>query len=431
MKYYFWILGCAMNYSDAERISAIFDSLGYTKTDKESEADLVCVIACSVRQHAVDRIFGKAKEWNETKKKRQLITVLSGCVLEKDRKKMRNIFDIMFEIKDLHMLPEILSSIIDHGSKNSPKAGEYLSIIPNYSSSFRAYVPISTGCNNFCTYCAVPYTRGREKSRPIIEIVNEIKVLVKKGYKEITLLGQNVNSFGNDLPNSKTSTAFGKLVQEIDKIPGNYRVYFYSNHPKDISDDLINILPNLVHFPHYLHLPLQSGNDDILKAMNRHYTQKQYLELVKKIRNSMPDILLTTDIIVGFPGETEEQFLDTLRVVEKAKFEMIFLAQFSPRPGTRAAKMTDSVSKAEKKNRDMTINKTLTSILDRENHKLIGTTQEILVDETKNDKLFGRTRSYKVVEIKKSPTIKAGDFIKVKIDASTAWKLFGVRNQPF
>jgi len=427
MKYYFWILGCAMNYSDAERISAIFDSLGYEKTDKENEADLVCVIACSVRQHAVDRIFGKAKEWNETKKKRRLITVLSGCVLEKDRKKMRNIFDIMFEIKDLNILPEMLSSIIEQDYENNPRIGEYLSITPNYSSSFRAYVPISTGCNNFCTYCAVPYTRGREKSRPIIEIVNEIKGLVKNGYKEITLLGQNVNSFGNDLSDTKKSTAFSKLAQEIDRIPGHYRVYFYSNHPKDISDDLINILPKLVHFPHYLHLPLQSGNDNILKAMNRHYTQKQYLELVEKIRNTMPDILLTTDIIVGFPGESEEQFLDTLRVVEKAKFEMIFLAQFSPRPGTKAAKMTDSVSKNEKKNRDMTLNKTLANILDNENHKLIGTTQEMLVDEAKNDKLFGRTKSYKVVEIKKSPEVRIGDFINVEIIDSTAWKLFGVK----
>lgn len=425
MKYYFWILGCAMNYSDAERISAIFDSMGYEKTEKEDEADLVCVIACAVRQHAVDRIFGKAKEWHETKKKRQLITILSGCVLEKDRKKMSNIFDLIFEIKDLNILPEVLSNFFDQKNIDKQKSGEYLSIIPKYASNFRAYVPVSTGCNNFCTYCAVPYTRGREMSRPIDEIIHEVEKLVESGFKEITLLGQNVNSYGNDLSHTTDTASFGKLIREIDKIPGKYRVYFYSNHPKDISDELINLLPTLIHFPHYLHLPLQSGNDDILKSMNRHYTQKQYLELVKKIRNTVPDVLLTTDIIVGFPGETEEQFLDTLKVVEKANFEMIFLAQFSPRSGTKAYKLADSVSKDEKKKRAKAINHALTKILNRENQSLVGTVQEILIDETKNDKLFGRTQSYKVVEIKKSPGVMVGDFINVKIEAVTAWKLFG------
>jgi len=338
---------------------------------------------------------------------------------------MSNIFDLIFEIKDLNILPEVLSNFFDQKNIDKQKSGEYLSIIPKYASNFRAYVPVSTGCNNFCTYCAVPYTRGRELSRPMYEIIYEVEKLIESGFKEITLLGQNVNSYGNDLSHTTDTVSFGKLIREIDKIPGKYRVYFYSNHPKDISDELINLLPTLVHFPHYLHLPLQSGNDDILKSMNRHYTQKQYLELVKKIRNTVPDVLLTSDIIVGFPGETEEQFLDTLKVVEKANFEMIFLAQFSPRSGTKAYKLADSVSKDEKKKRAKAINHALTKILNRENQSLVGTVQEILIDETKNDKLFGRTQSYKVVEIKKSPGVMVGDFINVKIEAVTAWKLFG------
>ena len=427
MKYYFWVLGCAMNYSDAERISAVFDSLGFKKTENEKEADIVCVIACSVRQHAIDRIFGKVKEWNEVKKHRQLITILSGCVLEKDRITMRRIFDIVFEINDLHQLPAKLSEVNSIEFKDYFQFLDYLSITPHYVSNFRAFVPISTGCDNFCTYCAVPFTRGREKSRPMDEIISEVRDLVSRGCKEITLLGQNVNSYGNDLKQKPAKGLFTKLIKKIDQIPGNYRVYFYSNHPKDISDELIMALPKLKHFPLYLHLPLQSGNDEILSLMNRHYTKEQYLNLVKSIRNKLPDILLTTDIIVGFPGETKDHFFDTLEVAKEAEFEMAFIAQFSSRPGTKAARMIDNVSKEEKKARDIEINKVLAKIVYDKNQKLIGTTLEVLIDEEKKDKIYGRTASYKVVEIIKSPTINIGDFIKVKIESATAWKLFGVR----
>ena len=427
MKYYFWVIGCAMNYSDAERISAVFDSLGFKKTKNEKEADIVCVIACSVRQHAIDRIFGKVKEWNETKKQRQLLTILSGCVLEKDKTKMKQIFDIVFDINDLHQLPELLTELSSIESSRGFESGDYLSITPHYTSFFRAYVPISTGCNNFCTYCAVPFTRGREKSRPMDEILSEVNNLISHGCKEITLLGQNVNSYGNDLVKKPDEKYFTQLIKKIDKISGDYRVYFYSNHPKDISDELLRIWPNLKHFPLYLHLPLQSGNNEILKLMNRHYTKVQYLNLVKKIRKSLPDILLTTDVIVGFPGETNDHFLDTLEVVKEAEFEMAFIAQFSSRPGTKAAKMTGTVLQEEKKERDIALNTELTKIVFHKNQKLVGTVLEVLIDEEKKDKIYGRTASYKVVEIIKSPTINIGDFIKVKIESATAWKLFGVK----
>ncbi len=427
MKYYFWVIGCAMNYSDAERISAVFDSLGFKKTKNEKEADIVCVIACSVRQHAIDRIFGKVKEWNETKKQRQLLTILSGCVLEKDKTKMKQIFDIVFDINDLHQLPELLTELSSVESSRGFKSGDYLSITPHYTSFFRAYVPISTGCNNFCTYCAVPFTRGREKSRPMDEILSEVNNLISHGCKEITLLGQNVNSYGNDLVKKPDEKYFTQLIKKIDKISGDYRVYFYSNHPKDISEELLRIWPNLKHFPLYLHLPLQSGNNEILRLMNRHYTKEQYLNLVIRIRNKLPDILLTTDIIVGFPGETKEHFLDTLEVVKEAEFEMAFIAQFSSRPGTKAAKMTGTVLQEEKKERDIALNTELTKIVFHKNQKLVGTVLEVLIDEEKKDKIYGRTASYKVVEIIKSPTINIGDFIKVKIESATAWKLFGVK----
>jgi tRNA-2-methylthio-N6-dimethylallyladenosine synthase len=426
MKYYFWILGCAMNHSDAERIASVLDSLGYEKTEKESEADLFITIACSVRQHAIDRIYGKAREFKEFKARNpKFKTILSGCILEKDRKKLANIFDIIFEIKDVEMLAEMLGNILgETETEKLGKSGEYLSIVPHYESTFRAFVPISTGCNNFCTYCAVPYTRGREKSRPMDEIIEEVKYLVKSGYKEITLLGQNVNSYGQDLePNLNND--FVQLLLKIDKIKGDFRVYFYSNHPKDFSDKLIETLVHLTHFPHYIHLPLQSGNDEIIKKMNRHYAKKQYLNLVEKIRYAMPDVVLTTDIIVGFPTESLEQFQDTVEVMEKAKFDMAYIAQYSSRPGTVSAKMIDDVPEGEKKKREDILQKILAVTAVEKNQKLIGTTQKVLIDGIKGEKYYGRTTGYKVVEIKTDQVLKPGQFIDVKIKKATAWKLSG------
>lgn len=471
MKYYFWILGCAMNYSDAERISAVLDSLSYEKTENEKEADLFIVISCSVRQSAINRIYGKVKDLKDRKTiNKKLITMLTGCVLEKDRKKLEKVFDILFEIKDLHRLPELLSSVIPSGTRDpgldsfrqrtdrrSPqndngggKSSDYLSVQPHYDSTFRAYVPISTGCDNFCTYCAVPYTRGREKSRPVEEIVTEVRNLVEKGYKEITLLGQNVNSYGkaisdrrsakNERETSKRQMTndeepFISLLRNIDEINGDFRVYFYSNHPKDMSDELIDILPTLKHFPHYIHLPLQSGNDEIIRKMNRHYTKEKYFNLVKKIRKAMPDVTLTTDIIVGFPTETDEQFADTIEVMEKVKFDMAFIAQYSPRPGTISAKMPDDVTKEEKKDRDKKLNEILAKTVLENNQKLIGTTQKVLIDEEKNGKFYGRTEGFKVVEIscqstannQQNKTDLIGRLIDIKIEKVSSWKLFATK----
>jgi tRNA-2-methylthio-N6-dimethylallyladenosine synthase len=412
MKYYLWILGCAMNYSDAERIAAVLDLLGYQKTENEAEADLIITVACSVRQKAVDRIHGKARQWQRVKRKRPLLTALSGCVLEKDKKKMGEVFDFMFEVSEMGELPKLLKE----NGKTLEKFEDYLSLHPKYDSSFQAYIPIMTGCNNFCSYCAVPYTRGREKSRKRDEITAEVKELIKKGYKEITLLGQNVNSY---------QYGFTELLREIDGIPGEYRVYFYSNHPKDMSDDLISLLPNLKHFPHYIHLPLQSGNDGILKAMNRHYTKKEYLNLVGRIRKVLPDVSLTTDIIVGFPGEAEKEFADTEEVMEKAMFDMAFLAQYSERPGTASAKLKDDVSKEVKGRRDRILTEILAKTTYENNKHLKGKTIRVLVDSKRKGIYYGRTDSYKVVEITDSKTDLVGRFCEIMIMEVGPWKLIG------
>jgi len=404
-----------------------------------------------------DRIYGKAKIWKKLKLvNRNLKLILTGCVLEKDKPKMGKIFDAVFEIKELDKLPPLLDchSVLDtesiqkkgldsrlRGNDKECASNEYLNILPKYESLFRAFVPIMTGCNNFCSYCAVPYVRGREKSRAAKEIIAEVKSLIEKGYKEITLLGQNVNSYGvRQKSKSKSqnyNSKFISLLKKIDKIVGDYRVYFYSNHPKDMSDELIKILPKLKHFPRYLHLPLQSGNNDILAKMNRYYTQKQYLDLVAKIKKTMPDVALTTDIIVGFPGETKKQFEDTKKMMEKVSYDMAFLAQYSLRPGTIAAKMVDDVPKAEKVRRGKILQQVLAGTVLKNNKKLVGKTVRVLIDEQKNGKWYGRTEGYKVVEIDTSggrtlkkpqgPTsdLELGQFVNVKILKAESWKLIG------
>jgi tRNA-2-methylthio-N6-dimethylallyladenosine synthase len=497
MKYYFWILGCAMNYSDAERMAAVLDSLGYTKTEIEAEADLFIAISCSVRESAMLSIYGKVKELNEYRiQNKEFKTILTGCVLEKDKKKLGKVFDVMMEIEDLPRLPTLLTSlrgtsdeaISDEGDCRAPLAmtteSEYLSITPHYESTFRAYVPISTGCDNFCSYCAVPYTRGREKSRPLEEIVSEVKKLIKNGYKEITLVGQNVNSYGhgltqpayipttpvvvpakagiqkvdaesldsrlrgNDVKNSgHDNSLFIDLLKSLDLIAGDHRIYFYSNHPKDMTIELIQTLATLKYFPHYIHLPLQSGNDEILRLMNRHNTKEKYLQLVAKIRKALPDVTLTTDIIVGFPGETEAQFADTVDVMQQVGYDMAFIAQYSPRPGTVSAKMEDNVTKEEKVRREKALQGIVKTSVLAHNQKLIGTIQKVLIDEVKKDKYYGRTEGYKVVEVRinhqssinnqpvipgrkpgtqpQTKTDLIGRFVNVKIESVSSWKLFG------
>jgi tRNA-2-methylthio-N6-dimethylallyladenosine synthase len=413
MKYYLWVLGCAMNYSDAERIATVLDLLGYEKTDKELDADIIITVACSVRQHAIDRIYGALKKWERMKRKKPLIIGLSGCVLPLDKKKMGKAFDFIFEIQDLGKLPELLKA---KKTTQNYDPSDYLSIMPAYDSKISAYIPIMTGCNNFCSYCAVPYTRGREKSRPAGEIIKEIRNLVSIGYKEITLLGQNVNSY---------KYGFAELLLKIDKIEGEYRVYFYSNHPKDMGKDLIDVVSKLKHFPHYIHLPLQSGSDKILKKMNRHYTKKEYLGLVEDIRKKIPSVVLTTDIMVGFPGEGASDLAETIDVMRKAKFDMAFLAGYSPRPETASAKMPDDVTRNEKIERERILTEILAKTAGENNKGLNGKTIRVLIDGTKNGKIYGRSDGYKVVEIKTDQKGLLGQFVMVKIKSSTAWKLIG------
>lgn len=408
-----------MNKSDAERLATILEGAGFEKST-EDKADLIIVLACSVRQSAIDRIWGNINQWNKWKTKKPLITILSGCVVTGDKRKFRDKFDYILTIDELTATPQKLLSLLK--IKLPPQ--DYFRIHPKYESNFQAYVPISTGCNNFCTYCVVPYTRGREKSRPADDIISEVMELVSKGYKEITLLGQNVNSYC--LLDKTTNQPFIELLKKIDTIPGNFWFFFITNHPKDMSDELTETLPKLKKAGHYIHLPVQSGDDEILRRMNRHYTASHYLNLVKKIREALPDVCLSTDIIVGFPGETEIQFQNTARVMEQAKFDMAYIAQYSSRSGTAAYKLKDDVPKPEKKRREKILTEILKKTALSNNHKYVDEVVEALVIEKIKDNYYlAKTRTFKNVRFQHTANL-VGRFIKIIITQADVWGLEGI-----
>lgn len=327
-----------MNESDSERIAAVLENAKLKLAKTEDNADFIILNMCSVRQKSVDKITRKIKELR--RKNKNIKILLTGCVLEKDKKEFKKITDLIFKIDDLQKLPKLL------GIKQYIVKKHYLKTIPKYGKGKFAHLPIMTGCNNFCSYCVVPYTRKREISRSEKEIILEIKKLLKQGYETIWLLGQNVNSYKYQDLN------FPKLLQKIEKIPGKFEIAFLTSHPKDFSDNLIETIASSKKIKRYVHLPVQAGSNKILKKMNRNYTKEHYLNLVSKIKKEVPEAELSTDIIVGFPGETKKDFLDTVDVVKKANFKKAYIACYSPRPGTAAEKLKDNVPQKEKERRE-------------------------------------------------------------------------------
>ncbi|OGZ34266.1 MAG: hypothetical protein A2Y98_00150 [Candidatus Portnoybacteria bacterium RBG_19FT_COMBO_36_7] len=356
MKYFILTYGCQMNISDSEKIATLLQRQGHTPTKNEADADLIVLNCCSVRQAAVHRVYDKINKYTGKKK-----LILAGCVLEKDKNALKEkVSEIWHPDKYFECLP----------AESLAKAGP-----PFYKNKNIAYVPIMTGCNNFCSYCAVPYTRGREKSRPAGQIINEVKSLLKKGYKEILLLGQNINSYISKFPISNfqfpnksqisnyknKAINFASLLKTINDLPGDFRLTFMTSHPKDMSNELISAMARCEKLKKEIHLPIQSGDNEILRKMNRHYTVANYKDLIKKIRRAIPGIKITTDIIVGFPGETKKQFANSVATAKQINFDGAYIAKYSPRPGTSAAKLKDDVPLEEKRRRwrilDTLINK--------------------------------------------------------------------------
>lgn len=402
-----------MNHSDGEKLETIFNDLGYIKTDSETSADLVAVVACSIRKSAVDRVYGKAHNWQLRRKQGTLKTILTGCVMESDKKKFGNLFDLLVGIKEINKLPAML--LLD--KKQTTGINDYLNLPSKHKSSFQAYIPIMTGCNNFCSYCVVPYVRGREISRLSKDIISECKSLVKNGYKEITLLGQNVNSYKSGRYD------FISLLKQIDNIPGEWRLRFLTSHPKDLSKELIEIIKTGKHITPHLHLPLQSGDDDILKAMNRKYSAKKFLRIIALARKKVPEIMISTDIIVGFPGEIKKQFQNTLKVFKEVQFHMAYISEYSSRKNTKAAKLNDNVAPAEKTRRKETLNELLKKTALANNKKYIDREVRVLVENYKNGNCIGKTETYKIVTFKGDKNL-VGKFFNVKINKVSSWGLF-------
>ncbi len=335
MRYFIITYGCQMNKADSERIATALEKKGYKPALNINKADLVVANMCSIRQPAVDRIYGLITKFQELKKKnKKLKTILTGCVLKGDKRKFRKGFDLIV-----------------------PKEN-YLNNPPKRQKGNIAHVPISNGCNNHCTYCVVPFTRGPLVCYSHKEILKEAKQALKKGFREIWLLGQNVNDYTSP---SDSSVDFAKLLERVSKIPGNFSIRFISPNPKNFSDELIDVIANSPKIVKYLNIPVQSGDNKILKAMNRPYTIERYKELVKKIKKKIPNVNLSTDVIVGFPGETKKQFENTVKLFKEIKFNIAYISKYSPRPGTAAFKMKNNVPWEEKKRRERCLKKLLQS----------------------------------------------------------------------
>lgn len=443
LKYTILTMGCQLNENDSEKLCGMLEKMGYTKTEKQNDADLALFNTCCVRENAEDKLFGKLGELKRLKEQKGIIIAIGGCMMQEKHitdkiKESYPFVDILFGTHTLHKFPEDLYKVIEEKRKLEDildidgKIYEGLPI--KRDSKIKASVTIMNGCNNFCSYCIVPYVRGRERSRQPRDIIEEVKKLAKEGYKEITLLGQNVNSYlrverEKNIPFEEYQgvNSFATLLRAINKIDGIERIRFISPHPKDFTDDVIEAIADCEKVCKLVHLPLQSGNTKVLKEMNRKYTKEQYLNLVEKMKNKIPNLTLSTDIIVGFPGETDEEFEDTLEVVEKVRFEQVYMFIYSRRVGTPGDKMQNQIPEDIKHKRFDKLKSLVESQIEENNKKYIGTTQKILVEgESKNNSnmLSGRTESNKVVIFEGSKEL-IDKIINIKIISQHMWYLKG------
>lgn len=471
MKYHIVQLGCQMNISDGERVQKVLDEMGFEPTDNEAEANLLGVIACSVRQKGIDKVYSRVSKWNKWKKKKNLITFVSGCVLPSDKDQFLKLFDLVFTMSDLPELPTMISQygIVSPAAMQTLDAGfkdldyqkqdsinpaefklddvqlakeekaptliknenieEFWHIIPKYGSGFDAYIPIQNGCDKFCTYCAVPYTRGREVSRPSEEILKELEHLVEHGYKSITLLGQNVNSYGLDKKGKEID--FAQLLEKIgeygNKSGIDFWLYFTSPHPKDMGDDVLEVMAKYKCLAKQIHIPVQSGDDEVLENMNRNHSLEQYRRIIHSIWRILPTATIFTDIIVGFAQETDEHFKNTKKIMSEFKYNMAYIAQYSPRPGAVSSRWKDTVSKDVKKQRYHELTEELMKYSLVYNKNMIGKTYKVLVrgKDRKQGFLSSLTEGKIIVRFASSDESLIGKYTFVKITSAVAFSTEG------
>ena len=438
-KYYILTMGCQLNENDSEKICGMLQNMGYSKIDNILDADLVIYNTCCVRENAEEKLFGKLGEVKKQKEAKGTIIAIGGCMMQEkhivDKIKKSYSYDVIFGTHTLYKFPEDLYNAIINNKRVTDILdidGEVIEGLPIVrDDNIKASVTIMNGCNNFCTYCIVPYVRGRERSRKAEDIINEIENIAKEGYKEITLLGQNVNSYmrveRERGENVGPIDSFAKLLRKVNDIPGIERIRFISPHPKDFTDDVIEAIRDCDKVCKIIHLPLQSGSSKVLKDMNRKYTKEQYLELVNKMKEKIKNIEFSTDIIVGFPGETEEDFEDTLDVVEKVNFDQVFMFIYSRRKGTPADKMNNQIPEEIKHKRFDILKKLVESQIEENNKKIVGSIQKVLVEgksKTNENMLTGRTDTNKVVNFE-GPDDLIGKMVELKIKSEHMWYLKG------
>ncbi len=469
MKYHIISLGCQMNQSDSERVRTVLGGMGFGQTDNEDEAAILGVIACSVRQKAIDKVYTRIAKWNKMKNRKSLITFVSGCILPSDRERFLKLFDFVFPMSELPEFPDMVRQYgivtpagLQHFEPERPSAPEhnntnsnsllqavdiagakpaglklnpgedidrFWQVEPSYTSDFEAFIPIQNGCDKFCTFCAVPYTRGREVSRPSEEILEELKRLVDAGFKSITLLGQNVNSYGLDKKGEEIG--FPELLRRVGEYGlqsgKEFWVYFTSPHPRDMTDEVIEVIAAYPCLAKQIHLPVQSGDDKVLMRMNRKHGMDKYRHIVHTIRRLIPEATLFTDIIVGFTGETNEQFENTRKIMDEFKYNMAYIAQYSVRPGAASARWDDDIPQLVKKERYHILTQTLTKHSHVYNKSLIGKTLKVLVrgNDRKEGYLSALTEGKIVVRFASDDPALVGEFVHLKITAAAPLSLEG------
>ena len=431
--FYLKTYGCQMNEHDSENIEALLTFLGFSKVDNYTDADLVLLNTCSIRENAHNKAFGMLGRLKHLKQeKKDLIVGLCGCMAQEasvvdEIMKDYKWVNFVFGTHNMYQLPEIIDKALEENKQQIEvfsREGDLIEGLPVLRvNDYKAYVNIIYGCDKFCTYCIVPYTRGRERSRLKEDVLEEIKALVRDGYKEVTLLGQNVNAYGKDIYDNYT---MANLLEDVAKT-GIPRIRFTTSHPWDFTDSMIEVIAKCPNIMPSVHLPVQSGSSRVLKLMGRRYTRESYLELFHKIKDTVPNVTISTDIIVGFPGESEEDFKETLSLVEECKYDNAFTFIFSKREGTPACKLADPTPESEKEERLQRLNEIVNHYFLENNKKLVGSSLEVLVEgiSEKKNMYYGYSDTNKLINFSSDKDIKAGDLVKVKITSAKTWSLDG------
>ena len=456
-KFHLITYGCQMNKSDSERVSTILQNVGMESTDSKEDADFILINTCSVRQRAEDRVFGQVENFKPLKEENpDLIVGITGCMPGRDRDgkirdRLPDIVDLYFPISDVTQLPRWLGEMKPEMVNSADLEDDYLKITPDYNKDTQAFVSIQTGCNKFCTYCVVPFSRGLEKNRPVRDIMSEVHKLADNGCLEIVLLGQTVNSYEAPDPehfsdDNPYENHFAALMWEIDRVDQIKRMYFTAPHPMHMTDEVIDAMTLPTHL-NYIHLPVQAGDDEVLRKMNRRYTVEQYLDVIERIREKMPNIAIATDIIVGFCGESKEQFQKTVDLYKEVAFDISYTAQYSERSGTAAARaFKDDVDKSEKKRRWNVLQALMEDMVYEKNQKLVGETVSVLVERHEDPKItdemlemtddvqehikqlpgfcYGKSREMKLVRFPAEEKY-VGRIVDVKINEADTWLLVG------